>query len=115
MSADIHSLILKGIVMPLSPKALVAGSFAGTGASSAVAVAGRFNINLTGFGSATVKVERSFDNGSSWHIASRDAAGTEAAYTANASLVADEPERGVLYRLNCTNFSSGPIVYRISQ
>ena len=101
--------------MPLSPKALIAGSFAGTGASAAVAVAGRFNINLAGFGSATVKVERSFDDGSNWHVASRDAAGAEAAYTANASLVADEPETGVLYRLNCTAFSSGPIAYRISQ
>ena len=101
--------------MPLSPKALVAGTFPGTGASVAVAVTGRFNINLAGFGSATVKVERSFDNGSTWHVASRDAAGAEAAYTASASLVADEPEAGVLYRLNCTSFSSGPIAYRISQ
>ena len=101
--------------MPLSPNALVAGSFASTGPSAAVAVAGRFNINLAGFGSATVKIERSFDNGSTWHVASRDSAGSEAAYTANASLVADEPETGVLYRLNCTSFSSGPIAYRISQ
>ncbi len=101
--------------MPISPKALVAGSFAGTGQSAAVAVAGRFNINLSGFGTATVKVERSFDAGSTWHVASRDAAGTEASYTANASLVADEPETGVLYRLNCMSFSSGPIAYRISQ
>jgi hypothetical protein len=94
---------------------MIAGSFAGTGPSAAIAVSGRFNITLGGFGSATVKVERSFDGGSNWHVASRDAAGNEAAYTANASLVADEPERGVLYRLNCTAFSSGPIAYRISQ
>lgn len=101
--------------MPIPPIALVAGSFSGTGTSAAVAVTGRFNINLSGFGTATVKVQRSFDSGSTWHVASRDAAGNEAAYTANASLVADEPEAGVLYRLNCTAHSSGTIAYRISQ
>jgi hypothetical protein len=101
--------------MPLAPNALISGSFTATGASDSIAVAGRFNVNLSGFGSATVKIERSFDNGSSWHVASRDAAGNEAAYTANASLVAEEPEAGVLYRVNCTSFSSGPIDYRISQ
>ncbi len=101
--------------MSIASRALIAGSFAGTGASAAIAVAGRFNITLGGFGNATVKIERSFDGGSTWHVASRDAAGAEATYTANASLVADEPETGVLYRLNCTALSSGPIAYRISQ
>ena len=95
--------------------ALVAGNFAGTGNSAAVAVHGPFNITLAGFGSATVKVERSFDGGGNWHVASRDAAGSEAAYEADCSLVAEEPEAGVLYRLACTAHGSGTIAYRISQ
>lgn len=95
--------------------ALVAGSFAGTGVSAAVAIHGRFNITLADFGTATVKVERSFDDGATWHVASRDASGTEAAYAADCSLVAEEPEAGVCYRLNCTAHSSGTIDYRISQ
>ncbi|MEX0809526.1 MAG: hypothetical protein WD044_12440 [Dongiaceae bacterium] len=95
--------------------ALVAGVFSGTGNSAAVAVHGRFNITLAGFGTATVKVERSFDESATWHVASRDAAGSEAAYEADCSLVADEPESGVLYRLACTAHSSGTIDYRVSQ
>ena len=76
---------------------------------------GKFNVTISGTFSGTVKVERSFDAGANWHVCSRDSAGTEAAFTAPASIVLEEPEAGVLYRLNCTAYTSGTINYRISQ
>jgi len=48
-------------------------------------------------------------------VVSRDAAGEAAAFTQPVSLVGEEWERGVLYRLNCTAHSSGTVTYRVSQ
>lgn len=98
------------------------GSFTGTGATedwfaaNATPSASKlFNISLWGTFVATVKVQRSFDDGSTWVDCSRDSAGTTASYTAPASLLVEEPEAGVLYRLNCSAYTSGTINYRISQ
>jgi hypothetical protein len=64
----------------------------------------------------TVQVERSFDGGYTWVLANIGA-GTLAQFGAGTpiSLTFGEPERNVLYRLNCTAYSSGQINYRISQ
>lgn len=93
------------------------GSFTGTGASSTTgkAVQGWFNVSIGGSFTGTVKLERSFDKGSTWEVCSKNADGDEAAWTAPASLTAYEPEAGARYRFNCTAFSSGPITYRLSQ
>lgn len=101
--------------MGIGQIALVEGTFDGTGESAPVEIRGAANVSLSGGATATVKVERSFDAGSSWHVVSRDSAGNEAAYTADADFVIDEPERGVLYRLACTSHDDGAVVYRISQ
>ena len=46
--------------------ALLAGSFAGTGTSAALALRGDYNLSLAGFGTATVALQRSFDGGVTW-------------------------------------------------
>lgn len=66
--------------------------------------------------SATVQLERSFDGGKTWIVCNIGATGQPAQWTGAGpiSLTFGEPERGVLYRLNCIAFSSGPINWRIS-
>ena len=66
--------------------------------------------------SGTVQIERSFDGGATWNCCNVGSSGALAQYTSgpiNTSWT--EPERGVLYRFNCTAYSSGTINYRMSQ
>jgi hypothetical protein len=91
------------------------GQFTAMGQSAPVQLIGPFNVTLAGSFAGTVKLERSFDAGATWHVVSRDAAGEGAAFTQPVSLVGEEWERGVLYRLNCTAHSSGTVSYRVSQ
>lgn len=85
----------------------ITGTFGATGQSDSIDLAGQFNLSLSGWGSATVRLERSFDGGSSWVVVK--------SYTVDAEEVGDAPEPGVLYRLNCTSYTSGTIAYRLSQ
>lgn len=68
----------------------------------------------------TVNLERSFDGGQTWLICGIGGAGQPATYTgagqngAPVSIVVSEPEKGVLYRLNCTAYASGKPFYRLS-
>ena len=64
------------------PIARLEGSLTGTGASEPVAIEGAFNFRLSGTFVATVKLERSFDDGSSWAVVSKNIDGQEEAYTA---------------------------------
>lgn len=86
---------------------LLSGSFTGTGVSDSVVIHGCFNLSLSGFGSGTVVVQRSFDNGSTWVSVE--------SFTADAERIGHEPENRVLYRLNCSAYTSGTINYRISR
>ncbi|NUB07020.1 hypothetical protein FW320_12650 [Azospirillum sp. Vi22] len=79
-----------------------------------MALRGKFNVSLWGTFVATVALERSFDGGTTWLNCTRPD-GTANAFTAPVSLVCDEPETGVLYRLNCSAFTSGTVNWRISQ
>jgi len=94
----------------------VSGSFTATGQSSSftppAALSGKFNVSISGTFSATVKLERSFDAGSTWIVCSKPDL-SDAAFTAGASFTVEEPEPGVRYRLNCTAYSSGTATYRI--
>ncbi len=85
----------------------VEGTFTSTGQSDAVALYGDFNISLSGFGAATVSLERSFDDGANWR--------TVKDYTDNVQEIGQEIEGSVLYRWNCTAFTSGTIAYRLSR
>lgn len=66
--------------------------------------------------SATVQLEKSYDGGTTWVIAGIGGAGQQAVYvnTAGFSTAWTEIEKGVLYRLNCTAYSSGTLAYRFS-
>lgn len=67
---------------------------------------GGFNISLSGFGTATVTLQRSFDKGSTYVDVE--------AFTGSAERRVDDPESGVWYRFYCTAHSSGTIAYRLS-
>lgn len=99
-----------------SAKTAITGTFAATGQSASFTpIAGReFNVTLRGTFVATVQLERSFDAGANWSPIT--AAGTQLyLWTAPASETAEEPQYGVLYRLNDTAYTSGTVTYRISQ
>lgn len=99
----------------------VTGAFSATGQSNTFAPSirsmawGSFNVSVSGTFVATIQLERSFDSGDNWFVCSSDAFGTDASWTAPFSVVVDEPSQGVLYRLNCTAYTSGTATYRISQ
>lgn len=63
----------------------------------------------------TVQLERSFDGGLTFIPVSLTNKGDAVAkWTANVSTSFMEPERGVLYRLNCIAYTSGGLNYRLS-
>lgn len=80
----------------------ITGSFTGTGTSAEVKFIGAANLSLSGFGSATVKLQRRVD-GQNW----RDVY----SFTSDAEEVVYNEGEHVAFRLNCSVFSSGPIVY----
>ena len=90
----------------------VSGSFISTGQSAPFAAAPTrdFNITVSG-GVAVVQVERSFDTGVTWFVVLSDSLRT----ALPESFTLSEPEFGVLYRLNCTAWTSGTVTYRLSQ
>jgi hypothetical protein len=95
----------------------------GTGTFSPSAVSfikfkGTANLTLGGTSPiGTVKLEKSYDT-SNWFDVSLDSLGTLAAWTLGTSteisVLIDEPEFDVAYRLNCTAYTSGTITGRIS-
>ncbi len=103
--------------------AVVAGVFTGTGQSGSFLVWGPFNLFLYGSSgpngawSGTVRLERSFDGGTTWVVCGIGGSGAQATWvgaSADISIVVGEVERGMLYRLNCTAYTSGNINYRMS-
>lgn len=89
----------------------VTGAFPIAGMSAALApIAGRgFNVALWPQFQGYVALERSFDNGSTWLPIDNYVQGP-------LTKVVEEPESGVLYRLNClTADPSQTINYRLSQ
>ena len=92
--------------------AVTGNAITATGADAAAVFTGA----ATTF-SASVQIERSFDGGATWIVCNVGASGTLAQYTAGTpvSLTFGEPEKDVLYRLNCYAYTSGTINYRISE
>lgn len=94
--------------------------FTATGQTGAVEIFGPFNLVIYGSGGpngawvGTARLERSFDGGTTWIVAS--AGGGQASWSTGTDLsfVFGEPEKGVLYRLNCTAYTSGTINWRFS-
>ena len=82
---------------------LATGTFGATGQSTAVPGNELLTLSLSGFDSATVILQRSFDKGSTWK--------TVKSYTADAEENIETVNYRTLYRLNCTVWSSGTITY----
>lgn len=91
------------------------GTFTTVSVSPAKAFSGGFNLTIWGTFTGTVGLQRSFDEGATWHNVARDVYGNATAFSAPVSIGVFEPENGVRYRLNCTAYSSGTIGYRLSQ
>lgn len=102
--------------------AVVTGVFAATGHSATFVCWGPFNVVLygdsgpNGSWAGTVRLERTFDGGTTWVVCGLGGDGTQAEWSTgkDVSVVAGEPEKGVGYRLNCTVHTSGNINYRMS-
>ena len=102
--------------MTTAGKTFVESTFTATGVSEGVPIQGHANVLIGGTFVATVQVQKSFDGGATWFVVSRDSAGALAEYTSpgfNGTII--EPESQILYRLECTAFTSGTVVYRISR
>ena len=84
---------------------VISGSFTATGQSDVEALYGDYALSLSGFGAGTVALERSFDDGSTWV--------TVEEYTANTEKTIEARGHQVRYRLNCSAYTSGTIVYVI--
>lgn len=94
---------------------LASGTITASGATTGVVVAGTANVLLDFNGArANVRLERSFDN-VNYYPLSVDASGNIARWSSSFNGIIDEPEASVYYRLNCTDYVSGTITYRISQ
>lgn len=102
--------------MTTAGKTFVEGTFTATGVSDPVPIQGHANVLIGGTFGATIQVQKSFDGADTWFVVSRDSAGALAEYTSpgfNGTII--EPESQVLYRLECTVFGSGTVIYRISR
>lgn len=101
---------------------VVTGALTGTGTSKIANIYGSFNLLIygnsgpNGAWNATIRLERSFDGGTTWIVCGVGGGGGQAIYTTGTdiSIVVSEPEKGVLYRLNCTAYTSGTLNYRFS-
>lgn len=103
--------------------AVVAGRFTATGQSASFLCWGPFNLFIYGSSgpngsmTASVRLERSFDGGTTWVVCGIGGSGQQAVWNtpdSDVSLVVGEPERGMIYRLNCTSYTSGNVNYRLS-
>ncbi len=92
---------------------VVTGTFTATGVSPYFVVYGPFNISVWGTFSGTVLVQRSFDGGTTW-LTRTDTPSGSGSFTASTSFALSEPERGVLYQLDCSAYVSGTVNYRMS-
>lgn len=94
----------------------VIGAFSANGDSAVFTpAAGRaFNVSLWGTFSASVRLVRSFDGGTTFLPLTADGNGLMI-FTAPVSEQWSEPETGVSYRLECSGFVSGTVNYRMSQ
>jgi len=91
----------------------IAGELEGVGRSQGVVVFNEFNAVLNGTFVATLRLERSLDGGVTYYPLT--ALGDNFSFTGPCQEVFNEPQPGVLYAWNCTEYTSGTIAYRIGQ
>lgn len=106
----------RNLTSPEEASSIITGSFSATGSSPGAAFfKGGINIALWGTFVATVQVERSFDGGANFMPVERDTNGTNLTFSSPDSVIAEEVESAVIWRLTCTNYTSGQVNYRVSQ
>ena len=91
------------------------GAFTSATNGAAVPVYGKFNFQVTGVFVATVALQRSFDQGTTWTTVNLPGTTTAVSTTAPQTYQLEEAERDVWYRAACTAFTSGTANWRISQ
>jgi hypothetical protein len=96
-------------------KVINSGNLTSAVAAAGFNMQGAFEARLSGTFSATVELQRSFDDGVTYQTVSRDSSGNAASFTAPADLVIDEPASGVKYRWNCTAYTSGNAAWTLAQ
>lgn len=107
----------RSVSAPDEARSIVASAFtaSGIGSTSNAFFVGGVNAVVSGTFAGTVRIERSFDGGSAWLPVTSAIDGTVLAITTPTAIVLDEPESAVLYRWNCTAYTSGTINCRLSQ
>lgn len=91
-------------------------TFSGTGGGDAVRLRGHGNARLSGTFVGTLRLEKSFDNGATWHPVAKNEHGDLASYTSETGVLEIfEPRNDVLWRWNCTAYTSGSPVGLINQ
>ena len=80
---------------------IISESFSSVTTGTAKQLRGTYALSVSGFGDASVNLERSLDGGSTWHAIKT--------YTAGAEEVLEAPNSGIQYRFNCIVYTSGTI------
>lgn len=94
--------------MPNEVIDFIAGTFtAGGQTSDRIPIKGRFSLSLSGFGTATIQIRRTFNSGSSFFVIKE--------YTADVSEIGLEPGSDVEYDLRADSVGAGTITFRLSQ
>lgn len=94
-------------------RAEVRGELEEVARGTPVYITGEFNASLFGTFDATVVLVRSLDNGETYQRLT--ALGNNFSFTAPCEEVFNEPQPGVLYAWECTEYNSGTVEYRIGQ
>ena len=97
----------------------VSGEFTGTGTSLTWEAYNTFTISISGFGEGTIVLQRSFDDGATWLSVESFTADFEGIVleTGYRELVSSGRfhRKTLLYRFNCTAYTSGTLLYRAGQ
>jgi len=89
----------------------ITGTLTSATNTASVPIGGKFTLSISGFGTASVNLERSFD-GTNWKVVDTFTGNTEKNGEEWATgLDANGNRTKVLYRLNCTSYTSGTIAY----
>jgi hypothetical protein len=90
------------------------GQLSAVGASPWISIDGRFNLFVTGAFTGSCQIERSFDAGETI-LPVTNADGTVRTFAGPDAVLVDEPERGMAYRIHCTELTAGAIDWRFSK
>jgi hypothetical protein len=86
--------------------AILSGTLASATNSPSKAFMLKSDVSLSGTWVGTVLLQRSFDDGTTWV--------TVGSFTANTEFLHENNSSNIIYRFNCTAYTSGTIVFRMS-